>query len=254
MELKGFNELVRHMPDLNSTGGRAKLVLLFAGIFTLTTIYFIITDQIPTWTLDSQIVIMALGYLFLSRFFTQRKNFIEKHKDIAYRHAFVRFVIPGLAVIFAAMAHIAYMNGPKFTQPTITTILSILGWLLIIVGVVLWIRSVFAFGLDYLTMLYVYHPAEGRIVNSNIYNILRHPVYAGALRIGIGLACLNMGVYALTFALLLPLGVTGWVRLVEEKELLERFPGYAEYRKRTPAFWPQINKLPAFFNFLFTGK
>ena len=173
---------------------------------------------------------------------------------MAYRHAFVRFVIPGLAIIFAAMMHIAYMNGPKFTQPAITITLLILGWLLIIVGSILWVRSVFAFGLDYLTMLYVYYPAEGRIANSNIYSILRHPVYAGALRVGIGLACLNMGIYALTFALLLPLGVTGWIRLVEEKELLQRFPDYAEYRRHTPAFWPQINKLPAFFNFLFTGK
>jgi len=254
MELKGFNELAAHVPDLNSTSGKAKLILRFGGIFALTTAYFIISDNIPTWTIDSQIVVMAIGYLLLSRFFTQRKNFTEKYKEVAYRHAFVRFVIPGLAIIFAAVTHIAYMNGPKFTQPTITITLSVLGWLLIIVGTTLWVRSVFAFGLDYLTMLYVYYPAEGRIVNSNIYSILRHPIYAGALRISIGLACLNMGIYALTFALLLPLGVTGWVRLMEEKELLERIPEYGEYRRRTPAFWPQINKLPAFFSFLFTGK
>ena len=103
-------------------------------------------------------------------------------------------------------------------------------------------------------MLYVYFPAESCIVNTSIYSVLRHPVYAGALRIGIGLACLNMGIYALSFAVLLPLGLTGWIRLVEEKELLERFPHYAEYRKNTPAFCPRINKLPAFFKFLFTGR
>ncbi len=254
MKLNGFNELVERVPELNTTRGRNNLALRFGGFFILTTAYFIISDQIPTWTIDSQIVVMALGYLFLSRFFTQRKTFIEKYQDMAYRHAFVRFVIPGLAIIFASMAHIAYMNGPKFSQPTITIALSVPGWLLIIVGVVLWVRSVFAFGLDYLTMLYVYFPSEGRIVNSSIYSVLRHPIYAGALRVSIGLACLNMGIYALTFALLLPLGVTGWVRLVEEKELLERFPDYAEYRKRTPAFWPRINKLPIFFKFLFTGR
>ncbi len=254
MEIKGFNELVKHAPALNSTNGKIGLVLRFFGFFILTTAYFIISDQIPTWTIDSQIVVMALGYLILSRFFTQRKILIEKHKEMAYQHAFIRFVIPGLAIIFAAMAHIIYMNGPKFTQPTITTVLSILGWFCIVIGTILWFRSVFTFGLDYITMVYTYFPEDGRIVNSSIYSILRHPVYAGALRIGIGLACLNTGIYALTFALLLPLGLTGWVRLVEEKELIERIPDYAEYRRHTPAFWPQIKKLPSFFKFLFTGQ
>jgi len=254
MEHNSFDELARRIPELNSTRGRGALALLFAGIFILTTVYFVITDQIPTWTLDSQIVIMALGYFLLSRFFTQKKIFIKKYKDMAYRHAFVRFVIPGLATVFASLAHIAYMNGPKFTQPTITTVLSVLGWFSIVVGTALWLRSIFTFGIDYAAMIYVYFPAESRVVNSSIYIILRHPIYAGALRVGIGLACLNMGVYALTFALLLPLGVTGWVRLVEEKELLERIPDYAEYRKHTPAFWPRIKNLPIFFKFLFTGK
>ncbi len=254
MKLKGFDELVRHMPELNSTSGSAKIALRFGGIFLLTTAYFIISDQIPTWAIDSQIVVMALGFLILSRFFTQRKLFIEKYQQLAYRHAFARFAIPGLAVIFAGFAHISYMNGPKFTQPTITTTLSVLGWLLVIVGAILWIRSVFAFGLDYLTMLYVYYPAEGRAANSSIYSILRHPVYAGALRVGIGLACLNMGIYALAFALLLPLGVTGWVRLVEEKELIERFgQSYLDYRKRVPAFWPRLGDLGKFIKFLLTG-
>ncbi len=254
MELKGFDELAKHLPELYSTSGKTRLALRFVGFFILTTTYFIVSDQIPTWTIDSQIVVMALGYLILSRFLTRKKIFIEKYKGMAYQQAFVRFVIPGLAVIFAAMAHIAYMNGPKFTQPVITTVLSVLGWLFVAVGAVLFVRSVFTFGLDYITMVYIYFPEEGRIVNTSIYNVLRHPVYAGALRFGIGLACLNMGIYALSFAVLLPLGLTGWILLVEEKELLERFPGYAEYRKNTPAFWPRITKLPAFFKFLFTGR
>lgn len=254
MKLKGFDELARRVPELNSTGGKTRVALRFWGFFILTTAYFIISDQIPTWTIDSQIVIMSLGFLFLRRFFTQRKIFIEKYKEMAYRHAFIKFAIPGLAIIFAAMAHITYMNGPKFTQPAITSILFALGCLFVSIGAVLWFRSMFVFGLDYLTMLYIYFPKEGRIVNSSIYSILRHPIYAGALRVGIGLACLNTGIYALTFALLMPLGFTGWVRLVEEKELIERIPEYAEYRKHTPAFWPQISKLSIYFKFLFTGR
>lgn len=254
MNLKGFDKLAAYVPELNSTAGSIKLGGAFLGVFTLTSVYFILTDQIPTWTLDSQIVVMALGYLILSRFFSQKTKLIEKFQASAYSRAFRQFIVSGMAIIFAAIAHIAYMNGPKFTQPAITTILTWAGWVFVLIGAALWIRAVLTFGVDNLTMLYVYFPQEGKMVNASIYNVLRHPIYAGALRLGIGLALLNMGIYAITFVLLLPLGVFGWIRLVEEKELLARFPDYAEYRKQTPAFWPKLDKLPAFFKFLFTGK
>lgn len=254
MRIDGFDKLARHVPELNSTGGKVKIIAQFLGVFALTTIYFILTDQIPTWTLDSQIVVMALGYLILSRFFTQKKQLIEKHGEKAYRHSAGRYALPGLAVIFAALAHIAYMNGPKFTNPTILTIFTWAGWLFVVIGAILWIRAAWTFGFDNLAMLYVYFPEEGRMTDSGIYKIIRHPVYGGALRLAIGMALLNGGVYPITFILILPLLVFGWLRLVEEKELIERVPKYAEYRKRVPAFFPYPNQLSGFFRFLITGK
>lgn len=254
MQLKGFDHLAQHVPELNSTGGRMKIAASFLGMFGLTTLYFILTDNIPTWTLDSQIVVMALGFLMLSRFFTQKKKNMEKYGDAAYRHAFGRFNIPGLALIFAAIAHTAYMNGPKFTQPAILNVFTWLGWFNVVIGATLWIRSVATFGVDNLTMLYVYFPAESRMVNSSIYKTLRHPIYGAAIYLCFGLALLNAGIYPLTFILFLPLGFFGWVRLVEEKELLERIPEYAEYRKHVPAFFPYPNHILDFFKFLFTGK
>lgn len=254
MQLKGFDVLARHVPELNTTGGKIKIIASFFGIFGLTTLYFVLTDAIPTWTLDSQIVIMALGYVILSLFFSQKKKYIEKYHEAAYRHAFGHFAIPGLALTFAGLAHTAYMNGPVFTQPTLVTIFTVAGWFFVGIGVLLFIRAITTFGIDNLTMLYIYFPEESSSINSSIYGIVRHPIYAGALRVGIGLALLNMGIYALTFAILLPLGLFGWIRLVEEKELLERIPDYADYRKRVPAFFPYPNQIPGFFKFIFTGK
>lgn len=254
MNIKGLDNLARHVPELNTTGGRLKIAAYSFGIFALTTIYFILTDQIPTWTIDSQIVVMALGYMILSLFFSQKKKYMEKYHEAAYRHAFGHFAIPGLALIFAGLAHTAYMNGPVFTQPTLVALFTGAGWLFVAVGALLFIRAITTFGVDNLTMLYIYFPEESRIINSSIYSIIRHPIYAGALRVGIGLALLNMGIYALTFAILLPLGLFGWIRLVEEKELLERIPNYAEYRKGVPAFFPYRNKIFGFFKFILTGK
>ncbi|MBI5824404.1 MAG: hypothetical protein HZB18_10290 [Chloroflexi bacterium] len=253
MQLKGLDELNRRIPELNSTGGKVKFALRFLAVAAIVTTYFILTDQIPTWTLDSQIVIVAIGFLFISRFFTQKKILLEKYGDEAYRHAIWCYAVPGLAMLISAVAHIGYMNGPAFTQPTLTTIFSVLGWFCLAIGIPLWIRSALAFGFDNLSMLYVYFPQEGLIVRSSIYNVLRHPVYAGILRVGFGLAFLNMGIYAITFSFLMPLGFFGWVRLVEEKELLERIPNYAEYRKHVPAFWPRLSNLGVFFKFLLTG-
>jgi protein-S-isoprenylcysteine O-methyltransferase Ste14 len=254
MNIKGIEELRGHVSDLNTASGRARIASIGLIAFTLTTFYFIISDQIPTWTIDSEIVVMAIGLLIFSLFFSRRKEYTEKFKEQSYRNAFIKFALPGLAVIFAAIAHIAYMNGPKWPPGKITTVMTIVGWYWIVVGVVLWIRSAMTFGVDNLTMLYVYFPEKSRIVNSKIYGILRHPIYASALRIGWGLALLNTSIYALSFMLFFPLLLTGWVRLVEEKELLERFPQYDDYRKQVPAFWTRPADIGKFWKFLLTGE
>lgn len=253
MNLKGFDALAGHIPELNSTSGKIKIAAYFMVVFAFTTTYFILTDPIPAWAFDSQIVVLSLGYLWLSRFFTQKKKYIERYNLMAYRNALLRFALPGLAIVFACAAHLAYMNGPKFTQPIFTSILTWLGWICIIIGVSLWIRAAITFGFDNVAMLYVYFP-NGNIVTASIYSIIRHPVYGAVFRICIGLACLNQGIYALMFIFLLPLFIFGWLRLVEEKELIERIPSYTEYRKQVPAFLPYPNRVIDFFKFILTGK
>lgn len=255
MELKGMDQLRKHVPDLNSTRGQVRIGLYVLGWFLLVTFYFVTTDKIPTWSIDSQIIIMALGFLVLSLFFSRKKAYKEKYKELAYRNAFAHYIIPGLALIFSAVAHTAYMNGPFVPRGWWTTVFAALGWLMLIVGTALAIRSILTFGFDNLTLLYVYYPEEVKIVNSNIYSVLRHPVYAGILRVIIGLALLNGNANSIAFILFAPLGLTGWIRLVEEKELLERFgASYADHRKRVPAFWPRPRDLGKFFAFLLTGK
>jgi len=249
MNIKGFDTLVKYFPEMFSW----KFAGITFGCFALTTVYFLVSDNIPTWTIDSQIVIFALGFLILRRAFTQKKLLIEKYKEGAYQQAALRYVFPGISILFAAIAHITYMNGPKFSPSTATTIMHVLGWYWVVVGAFLWICSALTFGLDNLAYLYLYHPEEGKIVDSNIYGILRHPVYAGAMRMCIGLALLNTGIFALSFIPFLPLIFFGWVRLVEEKELIERLPDYEEYRQKTPAFWVKPQDIPAFFKFLVTG-
>jgi len=255
MDFKGMDTLARHVPELNSTRGSLQISLYTLGLVALVTAYFIITDKIPTWSIDSQILVIAVGYLILSQFFSRKQAYQEKYKELAYRYAFAHYGIPGLALILSAVAHAAYMNGPAIPIGWWTIVFLVLGWFMVCIGALLWVRGVFTFGADNLAMLYVYYPEESQIVNFSIYSILRHPVYAGVLRVGIGLALLNGNANAIAFAILMPLGVTGWIRLVEEKELIERFgQTYLDYRRRTPAFWPKWYDLGAFFKFLIKGE
>jgi len=254
MHIKGMDRLRRHVPDLRSPRGLIRVVLYLLGWVLLVTYYFLLTDQIPTWSIDSQIIIFTVGFALLSMFFSRKKIYQEKYKGLAYRNAFAHFAIPGLGFIIAAVIHAGYMNGPFVPRGWWTIIFLVLGWLMLITGIALWLRSILTFGFDNLALLYVYFPEEGQIVNSSIYSILRHPIYAGVLRIGIGLALLNGNANALAFAILMPLGFFGWIRLVEEKDLIQRFgESYVEYRKQIPAFWPKVRDLQRYFQFLITG-
>ena len=119
----------------------------------------------------------------------------------------------------------------------------------------LFLSAVRIFSLDYLTLLYVYFPEESHLAVHKIYHTLRHPAHAAAQRMAFGLALLNGNWFALACALIFAVGLWGWVRLVEEKELIERFgPAYAEYRQRVPAFRPHRRDRKEFFEFLIAGK
>ncbi len=254
MKLKGMDHLSRHVPELNSASGKFRIALFFMGQLTAVTTYFILTDNIPTWSVDSQIIVMSLGFLLLSLFFSRKKIYQEKYKEFGYRNAFAHFAMPGLAMIFGSVTHAAYMNGPLIPAGWWTSLFKILGGYWVIVGAILWLRSIAIFGVDNLNLLYVYHPEESRLINSSVFSVLRHPVYASLMRICAGLALLNANGNSLTFIFFLPLGFFGWVRLVEEKELIERFGNsYLEYRKQTPAFTPRLGSYKKFFNFLIAG-
>jgi len=255
VDTKGLEQLLRHVPDLSTPRGRLRMGLYFLGWFLLVTLYFVTSDNIPTWSIDSQIVIVALGYLVLSFFFSRKKIYQERYEELAFRNAWAHYGIPGLAIMMAAVAHTGYMNGPFVPRGWWTIVFDVSGWLALLIGAGMWIRSMVTFGLDNLALLYVYFPEEGKLVESNIYSILRHPVYAAALRVLIGLALLNGNGNSIAFIVFAPLGLYGWIRLVEERELIERFGGaYLDYRKRVPPLWPRAQDYGKFFRFWLTGK
>ncbi len=255
MKVRGLDALQRHVPELRMGRGMLLAPLGIAAVGVLTVLFFLAADRyFAEWMPDGEIVVLALGLLILSRFFSQRKRYQDKYGEAAYSRAFARLAIPGLGIIGASLAHLAFIAGPDIPAVWWKPWLQALGYLFLLSGLLLWLRAMTAAGIDSLAMLHVYYPDEGSRMGSGIYALLRHPIYAAAQDIGFGLALIHASWYALLVAVLLPVFFWGWIRLVEEKDLLERFPDYAEYRKRVPAFGPTPANFIKFWRMLVTGR
>ena len=71
---------------------------------------------------------------------------------------------------------------------------------------------------------------EGVLVQHGPYRLVRHPIYAAGTLVFLG-GAVAASISATVAALMLP--VLWWFKAgVEERFLAERFPGYAEYRRR----------------------
>jgi protein-S-isoprenylcysteine O-methyltransferase Ste14 len=243
------------LPDLQTPLGWLRLfsppVLLSALILA----FFHLEDRTGGfWLLDGEVVILTLGFLNMSRFFRLRDRLLERYGAAAYPIAVKRYFAPGLAVIASMIARMRSIPGPAIPRFSWYPLLPALGWVLIVLGVLLWLRAVQTLGLDTLTMSYVYFPGDGELAQRAIYGMIRHPVYAAAQWLGYGLALLNGTWFALVLALIFSLAVWGWITLVEERELARRFGvAYADYRKATPAFLPRPSRMAEFLRFLLTG-
>jgi protein-S-isoprenylcysteine O-methyltransferase Ste14 len=256
MTIKGLDQLRKHVPDWNTPLGILRFFLLPVILFFLVTVFFnTIRFNWPFWQLVAEILLDGLGFGLLYQFFRYKQDYKARFGPLAYSRAASRFGLPGVTIIAAVVARIRYLSSLEIPRFGWYIVLPVLGWMLIIAGALLGLRTVQIFGVDNLTMLYVYFPEESHLVDHKIYNIMRHPAYAAVQFIAFGLAFLNGSWVALACAFLTLLGLWGWVRLVEEKELIKRFgAAYIEYRKRVPAFWPRLRDLSEFFGFLIVGR
>lgn len=81
--------------------------------------------------------------------------------------------------------------------------------------------------------------ADGQLVETGVYRLVRHPIYGGIVvaAVGWGLACASPP------SLLLAAVLLGFFFLKSSREeawLVERFPDYPAYRRRTRRFVPFV--------------
>lgn len=250
-----LEKLAAHIPELRQGRGWLIACLALAAFGVATGVLLIVDHFLPVWTGAGQVGLIVLGFVWTAQFFWRKQEYLDRWGDLAYRNAFGRHVLLGLPMIFAAIAHNAYLPGRRIALGWIGLLVCILSVYLLLTGLILWMRSALTFGMDNLAMLYVYYPEEGRLVDSTIYGLIRHPVYSAVVRVGMALGLLRGTGFSIAFGLFMPLGLTLWVRLVEEPELIARFgEGYLNYRRRVPAFWPTPANVGMFWRFLIRGQ
>ena len=107
---------------------------------------------------------------------------------------------------------------------------SSLGLVLVVVG---WVIIALVFRENSFAAPVVKHQEERehKVVDTGVYAIVRHPMYAGIFVFNVGMA-LWLESYAGALAALVPIGLLA-VRIVfEERFLREELPGYEAYTER----------------------
>jgi len=234
----------------------ALAVLIALVCFAAATAGMVAVDRMaPAWTGAGQLAAVGVAALLAGGFFSRRETYRARWGPSAYRNAFARHIVTGLPVLFAAFVHTGFLPGRRLSGGGWMLAASALASILLLSGLVLWLRAIFTFGFDSLAMLYVYFPDEGRLIDSSIYRIIRHPAYAGVTQVVLAIGLWRGTWFSIAFGLFMPAGLTLFLRAFEERELLERFgEGYAAYRRRTSAFWPRPRDLAKYLRFLATGR
>ena len=186
-------------------------------------------------TLISTAIVITIGQLMVGMMIAERAKFKARWGARAFSIAFRWLALPGLTFIVAAIGHFAWIEGARIVPREIALVPMVY---LLVSGIALWWRAVTTFGIDNLSLMYVYFPSESRLVQSNVYGVLRHPIYSAVLRILFVLVLQNGSAFVLFAGCVAPFAMTIWLRWAEEPELIERFgDGYRDYRRRVPAFF-----------------
>ncbi len=121
----------------------------------------------------------------------------------------------------------------RWVNPVIALVLMVTGWLF-----ANWtVKVQFSFGKGTPIPLM----ATQELVIKRPYTYCRNPMTLGTTAYYLGVATWTGSISALILALIYPVGILIYIKLVEEKELEQRFGlEYLEYKRRTPFLIPRF--------------
>jgi protein-S-isoprenylcysteine O-methyltransferase Ste14 len=288
MHLKGMDTFREKLPRYSGWRAAALGLIILASSVTAFILMVLVDSaariypHIPVLVLIEPVLpILAvlvcelIAFRFVWRVWHNRDKYLAELGELAYQKAIPQGLF-GISLVFVVCIHIyvpmhTLSTGTPANSITVTLSQSILSFLgipleidlairvigsavFIIIGALTARSAVLTFGIDYMALVYLYYPEESEIQQHEIYSVLRHPAYFGVLSIAAGGLVLGLSVFSFAFFLMFLLGLLAHIRLVEEKELIERFgESYVEYQKSVPALHIRWRDLKAYFRFL-TGR
>lgn len=217
--------------------------------------------------------ILALGFILVYSFWRRKENLIKKDNVKAYQKS-LPIALMGIALVISFVIHSIFPHDffiPNRDSSDLSWYFSIplneiffnthyfflltrmiLSLLLIALGFLTAFKSLLVFGIDNMGLVYVYYPEESKIVNHEIYSVLRHPTYHGLVLILIGSFFLRFSVFSIIYFFTFLVGIKIHLKFVEEKELIQRFgKDYQEYRRSVPALFFRLKDFKKYLSFLF---
>ena len=152
------------------------------------------------------------------------------NKRRAFNFVLAQFVLLSLLVL-----------SPRSKDPygPLTLALSVLGLALIVISVlfVLWSfvslrRSLTASPIP---------KADGELITSGPYRFVRHPIYSAILLAALGVV-LDAGYWPQLVIATMLYVLLNQKASFEEQLLLDRYPGYAQYSRKTPRLLPRFTR------------
>lgn len=288
LKLKGIKKFRERIPKFS--GKKIIILPIYCFlVFSLSLLFQIYFDLLPSlipingefkyflisFPALGVILMGSLAILLIYQMWHRRDRLKVKYGRLSYQKIFL-IGLGGVVIIFSIVVNTLipfYEWNPNFWSQfpfsifitPLTSYLSpislffgyirfFLGSFLCIVGIIQMYRALETFGIDYMTVTYLYFPEESELQNHKIYSILRHPAYSAVILICLGVMIIQLNIYSISFFLILYLGMNIHIYFVEEKELINRFGNsYKEYRKVTPALFVHIKNWGLFFKFI-AGK
>jgi protein-S-isoprenylcysteine O-methyltransferase Ste14 len=282
--LRGFDKLREKLPAYHGK----RIVLLPIGMLVMGLLAYcllILLDVLPrllpgnpvlrslepVLPIIGSFIVAFVALRLIASLWTRRDEMKKKYGPLAYQRMFPRglvgvFLVPVL--VFHAFTPVSSLppGTPvnELTETMSTPVLALLGvdvvidvglrlvltGLLLVLGILTIRSALLTFGVDYMTVVYLYFPEESQIQNHEIYSVMRHPAYFAVVVLGAAGLTSRMSVYSiLVFALIYAL-----LRLHirrEEAELINRFgKSYEEYREKVPRLHVRVKDVRAFLRFL----
>ena len=285
MKISGFKGFYEALPDYTEKETRRLILRLplfaiFALFFQVFILYFVqwlsrTSHLLGLETIEIMIPILLNLVFVLGGTIVAQQGFLKKNQLVNTYGAYgyqkiVKTILLGISMVFAgdlfAYLPIFYSSSSKaliLSSPFDSSILGgylsilryILGFAILIIAVLAAFRAIQEFGIDSASMVYVYFPEKAKVVDHEIYSIVRHPMYLAVILISIGGFIVNFSFYGLIHLMITLLGFYRHIFHVEEKELIERFgDSYDEYSKKTPAIFIHPKNWGKFFKFLLKSK